>query len=241
MFTKNFYILSKGCLTDNSNHPQPFNSITSLCGPMNPSDLNNLVLENGETHRAVAQVINYYFAGQNNGRGYSAIQCSTPNGNKNLFINLGQEDNWFGYNYDQTTNSSAVTLYGTSNLSPIFRIASGNVNDQISVTLNDYNLSNYLFDDQVTLNVHASNGGTRQLTVSNITNSSITIREIGCFLEGLYMGENPQITNQFGITPYNGLYAPVLIWKVKLQTPIVLPANSTKKIIIDFILPGVVS
>lgn len=239
MFTKNFYILSKGCLLPNGT--QPLSSMTCLCGPINPSDLNDLVLENGETHRAVARVINYYFEGESDGRGYGKMQCTTSDGTTDLFRYLSQNDGNYYLNYDQTSNSSAVTLFGTTNLSPIFRVASGNVNDQIPVTLNDYNLSNYLFDDQVTLNVHASNGGTRQLTVSNITNSSITIREIGCFLEGLYMGYNPQITNQFGITPYSGQYAPVLIWKVKLQTPIVLPANSTKKIFIDFILPGAIS
>lgn len=235
MFTKNFYILSKGCIDSGY---QPFSSMTCLCGPINPSDMNGLVLENGETHHAVSGATQYYFNSTSNGRGYSHINMTNGDGNSSLFININQNNaSYFYENNDQTSNSSAVTQYGTTNLSPIFRVASGNANDLTPVTLDDYNLSNYLFDDQVTLNVHASDGGTRQLTVSNITNSSITIREIGCFLEGLYMGQNPQITNPFGITPYSGQYAPVLIWKVKLQTPIVLPANSTKKIIIDFILP----
>lgn len=235
MFTKNFYILSKGCISEDI---QPFSPITGLFGPINPPDMNGLVLENGETHRTVSGATNYFFHLSNNGRGYASMKMSNSNGDTNLFKNSVQNgDNYLYQNADQTSNSSSVTQYGTTKLSPIFRVASGNVNDSTPVTLNDYNLSNYLFDNQVTLNCHASNGGTRQLTISNITNSSITIREIGCFLEGLYMGSNPQITNPFGITPYNGLYAPVLIWKVKLQTPIVLPANSTKKIIIDFILP----
>lgn len=235
MFTKNFYILSKGCISEGR---QPFSPITGLFGPINPPDMNGLVLENGETHRTVSGATNYFFHSSSNGRGYSSMNMSNSDGNSTLFEYSSQMNNDYLYNNtDQNTNASAVTIYGTTYLSPIFRVASGNVNDPTPVTLNDYNLSNYLFDDQVTLNVHASNGGTRQLTISNITNSSITIREIGCFLEGLNMGQSPQITNQFGITPYNGRYAPVLIWKVKLQTPIVLPANSTKKIIIDFILP----
>lgn len=235
MFTKNFYILSKGNILGSD---QPFNSLSCLCGPMNPLDMNNLVLENGETHHAISGTTDYYFENSSNGRGYGYMKCSNAGGSYNLF--RYQEQNggsYFYQNNDQTSNSSAVTEYGTTYLSPIFRVASGNTNDTTPVTLDDYNLSNYLFDNQVTLNCHASNGGTRQLTVSNITNSSITVREIGCFLEGLYMGENPQITNPFGITPYSGQYAPVLIWKVKLQTPITLPANSTKKIIIDFLLP----
>lgn len=239
MFTKNFYILSKGCIGTGY---QPLSSMTCLCGPINPSDMNGLVLENGETHRAVSGATEYFFGASTNGRGYSNMVMRNSDGSSTLFENSSQMNNNYLYNNkDQNTNASAVTIYGTNYLSPIFRVASGNVNDPIPVTLNDYNLSNYLFDDQVTLNVHASNGGTRQLTVSNITNSSITIREIGCFLEGLYMGQNPQIINQFGIAPYDGQYAPLLIWKVKLQTPIILPANSTKKIIIDFLLPGAVS
>ena len=236
MFTKNFYILSKGCIKDGSD--QPFSSTTALFGPMNPLDMNNLLLENGETHRTVSGATQYYNSGTKNGRGYGIIKMTNSDGSSNLFYEIGQNsDTYFCNNSDQNSNSSAVTKYGTSYLYSIFRVASGNANDAIPVTLNDYNLSNYLFDNQVTLNVHASNGGTRQLTFSNITNSSITIREIGCFLEGLYMGQNPQITNPFGITPYDGRYAPVLIWKVKLQTPITLPANSTKKIMIDFLLP----
>lgn len=234
MFTKNFYILSKGCISNSIND---FSSTIALFGPMNPSDMNGLLLENGETHRAVSGATRYSFGSSSNGRGRSSLEMTNMNGRTQLFNFLGQNDYDFYSNVDQTSNSSAVTLYGTTYLSPIFRVASGTVNDQTSVTLNDYNLSNYLFDNQVTLNVHANNGGTRELTVSNITNSSITIREIGCFLEGLYMGQDPQITNSFGITPYAGQYAPVLIWKVKLQTPITLPANSTKKITIDFLLP----
>lgn len=234
MFTKNFYILSKGCIGNSYND---FSSTTALFGPINPSDMNGLLLENGETHRAVSGATQYSFNSSSNGRGHSSLVMTNADGSTQLFQYLGQNGYNFYENVDQTSNSSAVTLYGTTTLSPIFRVASGNTNDTIPVTLNDYNLSNYLFDNQVTLNIHAGNGGTRELTISNITNSSITIREIGCFLEGLYMGQYPQITNPFGITPYSGQYAPVLIWKVKLQTPITLPANSTKKIIVDFLLP----
>lgn len=235
MFTKNFYILSKGCIPGTY---MPFNIVTGLCGPINPSDMNNIILENGETHRTVSGATQYYHTNTANGRGYGSMRMTNSDGNQTLFEYISQNNTtYFYYNADQNSNSSAVTLYGTTSLSPIFRVASGSANDTTPVTLNDYSLSNYLFDNQVTLNVHANNGGTRELTVSNITNSPITIREIGCFLEGLYMGNNPQITNPFGITPYNGQYAPVLIWKVKLQTPIALPANSTKKITIDFILP----
>lgn len=141
-----------------------------------------------------------------------------------------------------TDNSQSSCFWGSSDFAnkPFFRVGAGIVNDSTPVSLDDYKVDNMLFNDVLSITQSASNGGIYTLSCNNITSEDITIREIGAYVvPGYFDTDNYDTsTDPFNVYYYSSHYYPcLLIWKVKLTTPIVIPANGSKNITVEFTIP----
>lgn len=238
MFVKNYYIyclrrqgsnsINSSYLDYNarSNCLSGFTSVEEFKGLRYPngkyelSDL-NLTYSSSSSGIGVGNILYNY-----NGSTYSPFLVSN---NTNPYSNI-------------TDNSDSSNFWGASDCAnkPFFRVGAGIVNDSTPVSLDDYKVDNMLFNDVLSITQSTSNGGIYTLSCSNVTSSDVTIREIGAYVVPGYFDTDNYDTSTDPFTVYyfaSNYYPCLLIWKVKLTTPIIIPANGSKNITVEFTIP----
>lgn len=150
-------------------------------------------------------------------------------------------------NSNELVTSSSGSGYSRVGCTHVI-LGEGNINDVTPVTLDDYDISNKLFDDKITLNVSRVIGGF-SIAITNITGNDITVRELGLVQCMTYQADPNQqqsliteLAGDFtdtavGESNYNYYRMPILIAKVKLTTPVTVLANGSKTISWTFDIP----
>lgn len=240
MFVKNYYIY---CL-----RRQGSNSISSsyigynarsncLSGFTSTEEFKGLRYPNGKYELSN---LNLSYNYSSNGIGTADIKY---NYNGSTYYPISITNNASPYsNIADNSNSSNLFGYDPADYSnkPFFKVGAGIVNDSTPVSLDDYKVDNMLFNDVLSITQSTANGGIYTLSCSNVTSSDVTIREIGAYIvPGHFDSDNYDTsTDPFSVYYYASLYYPcLLIWKVKLTTPIVIPANGSKNITVEFTIP----
>lgn len=239
MFVKNYYIycLRRQGSNNTSGSYTDYNGKTNcLSGFTSVEEFKGLRYPNGKYELAD---LSLSYSQSANGIGVANVKY----GNDVVYIPINNSNTSTPFT-NITDNSNSSNFFGSSvyNYSnkPFFRVGAGITNDSTPVSLDDYKVDNMLFDDVLSITQSASNGGIYTLFCSNITASDVTIRQVGAYVVPGYFRSNDYdtSTDPFNVyTSNSNSYPCLLIWKVKLTTPIIIPANGSKNITVEFVIP----